>query len=151
MAIETISIVDASGIERAVYADSIAGAFAQVLKVAHGADGILTLAEAAAPLPVTDRADVAAALIDGRKTITTAGAAEAIRSTLACKWVTVTALPTNTLDVQVGGSGVIANAGTQTGTPLAARETLTLPVDDAAKVFIDVLVNGEGVTFTVGT
>lgn len=96
-------------------------------------------------------ADVATTLTGGRKTVASTGTAEAIRGTLACKWVTVTALKTNTSDVYVGGSGVVADAGSQTGIPLAAGEGVTIPVDDAAKVFVDVLVNSEGVTFLVGS
>lgn len=53
MAIETITIKDADGVERQISADAIDGAFAQVFKLAWGADGVLTLAESASPLPVT--------------------------------------------------------------------------------------------------
>lgn len=52
MAIETIAILDASGVSRTVKADSIGTDFAQVMKMGFGADGVLTLVEAAAPLPV---------------------------------------------------------------------------------------------------
>jgi hypothetical protein len=56
VAIETISTKDAAGVQRDVLADQIGAAFAQVVKVGWGADGTLNLAEAAAPLPVTDAA-----------------------------------------------------------------------------------------------
>jgi len=53
MAIEVIWVLDAqSGLPVAVKADQIGTDYAQVVKVAHGADGTLTLAETAAPLPV---------------------------------------------------------------------------------------------------
>jgi hypothetical protein len=182
MAIETITILDATGVERSVYADAISSAFAQVLKLAWGADGVLTLADASNPLPVTDAggatqttlaailakiiaspateatlttvrdksADVAATLTSGRKTSSIVGTAVALRSTLACKWVQVTALVTNTTRVYVGGTGTLATAGSQTGTPLAAGESVTIPVADAASILLDVLTSGEGVSFLVG-
>lgn len=95
--------------------------------------------------------DQATTLTNGRKTSTTVGTAVALRSTLACKWVQVTALVTNTARVYVGGSGVLATAGSQTGTPLSAGESTTVPIADAATVFMDVLTSGEGVTFVVGS
>jgi hypothetical protein len=94
--------------------------------------------------------DLAATLTNGRKTSTTVGTAVALRTTLACKWVTVTALRSNTTDVAVGGSGVLATAGSATGVPLAAGESVTIPIADAATVFVDVLTSGEGVSFVVG-
>ena len=95
--------------------------------------------------------DVAATLTDGRKTVAAPGTAEAIRASLACRWVTVTALKTNTLQVNVGGSGVLATAGGSTGTPLDPGAGMTLPVDNASKVFVDARVAGEGVSFTVAS
>lgn len=95
--------------------------------------------------------DVAGTLTDGRKTVTTPGTAAALRASLACKWVCVTALPTNTQQVNVGGAGTLAASGSSTGSPLAAGQSITLPVDDVAKVFVDVRVAGEGVSFTVGS
>lgn len=95
--------------------------------------------------------DVATTLTNGRKAVAATATPEAIRTTLACKWVMVTAFKTNTSDVYVGGTGIVADAGSQTGVPLAAGESVTLPVADAASVFVDVLVNAEGVTFLVGS
>lgn len=153
MAVETISILDAAGVTRQVYADQIGAAYSQMLKMAWGADGVLTLVEDATPMPVAVNTppDSVTTLTDGRKTIATAGTAAAIRASLACKWVIVTALKVNTADVYVGGASVSADVDTEVGTPLAAGESLTIPIDNASKVFIDVLVNGEGVTFTVGS
>jgi hypothetical protein len=100
------------------------------------------------PLGATADA-VVGTLTDGRKTVTTAGTAVALRATLACKWVQVTALTSNTQQVNVGAAGVLAAAGSSTGTPLA-RPVDHDPVNDAAKVFVDARVAGEGVSFTVG-
>lgn len=53
MAIEYIVVQDATGTQRKVAVDLFnTDEFAQVMKVAHGADGVVTLVETAAPLPV---------------------------------------------------------------------------------------------------
>jgi hypothetical protein len=52
LAIETISILDALGAQKAVLADLIGTSYGQVLKVAFGTDGTLTLAEPGIGLPV---------------------------------------------------------------------------------------------------
>jgi hypothetical protein len=94
--------------------------------------------------------DQASGLTDGRQTVTTPGTAVAVRGSLACKWVCVTALKTNTGQVNVGGAGVLATSGGSTGQPLAAGESFTVPVTNANLVFVDARVAGEGVSFTVG-
>lgn len=98
----------------------------------------------------TTAGDVASTLTDGRKTVTTPTTAVALRASLACRWVCVTALKTNTSQVNVGGASVLATLGSETGQPLGAGDSVTIPVNDAAKVFVDARVAGEGVTFTVG-
>lgn len=110
----------------------------------------LLLAGTPAVAPST-AGDVAATLTPGRKTVAVPGTAEAIRASLTCKWVQVTALKTNTQQVNVGGAGVLAAAGTSNGDPLNAGESVTYPVDNANKVFVDARVAGEGVSFTVGS
>ena len=44
-----------------------------------------------------------------------------------------------------------ATASTGDGVTLAAGETLTLPIDNLADVYIDATVNGEGVRYTYGS
>lgn len=87
----------------------------------------------------------------GRKTVTTAGTAEAIAASTTCKWVQITAETDNTGIVVVGDSGVIASLSTREGTPLNAGDTVTIPIDNLADVYIDSTVNGEGVSFLYGT
>ncbi|MCA1571707.1 MAG: hypothetical protein LC798_15615 [Chloroflexi bacterium] len=101
-----------------------------------------------ATVPAT-AGDVAGTLTDGRKTVPTPGTAVALGAPMACRWVTVTALLSNTQQVNIGGSGVLATAGGSTGTPLEQGAGMTLPVDDVSKVFVDARVAGEGVSFTV--
>ena len=52
MAIETISIKDAADVTRTVLADLIGSDYGQVIKLAFGADGTLTLVESSVGLPV---------------------------------------------------------------------------------------------------
>lgn len=93
-----------------------------------------------------------ATIVDGRKVVTTAGTAVAIAASTACTQVQVTALSTNSQLVVVGASTVVAAAGTRRGTPLSAGQSTTIPIDNLSRVFIDSLVNGEGVSFlAVGT
>jgi hypothetical protein len=110
--------------------------------------GTLTISGA---VTVAAAADQATTLTDGRKTVTVPGTAVAIRTSLACKWATVTALTTNTDQVNVGGSGALATFGSTTGTPLLPGGSITIPVDNANKVFVDARVAGEGVSFTVAS
>jgi hypothetical protein len=137
-----------------VAADSIDGQAYQYVKLADPTvDSDAPIGTSANPLVVSVGAssDRSTTLVDGRKTSTTPGTAVALRASLACKWVAVTALVTNTAQVNVGGSGVLGTLGASTGTPLLPGGSITIPVDDASKVFIDPRVSGEGVSFTVGS
>lgn len=89
---------------------------------------------------------------DGFKVVTTAGTAVALATSTPAKWVTLQAYRSNTENIAVGASGVDASAtaGTGTGVTLAAGESITLPVDNLADVYIDATVNGEGVRYTYG-
>lgn len=87
----------------------------------------------------------------GRKVVTTAGTAVALASSTTCKWVAITAETDNTSTIVIGDSGVIASLSTREGVPLGAGDSIVIPIDNLADVYIDSLVNGEGVTFLYGT
>jgi hypothetical protein len=87
----------------------------------------------------------------GVKTVTTAGTDVVLAASTAAKWVTVQSQTDNTGMIAVGASGVDATVATGTGVLLAAGESITMPVDNLADVFIDSTVNGEGVRYTYGT
>lgn len=87
----------------------------------------------------------------GVTNVTTAGTDVALASSTPAKWVVIMARRTNTANIAVGGSGVDATASTGNGVTLAAGESITLPVDNLADVYIDATVNGEGVRYTYGT
>lgn len=82
----------------------------------------------------------ASSLLDGTKAVAAAGVAEALASTTIVRAVLVQALRTNTGYVYVG------NNATQNIT-LAAGEGETIWIDDLAKIYLDVDVNGEGVAY----
>lgn len=88
------------------------------------------------------------AIVDGRKTVTAPGTAEALVAVpTGCRKVIVTALITNTDYVVVGASTVVAAEGTRRGTPLTAGQSLEIEISDVGLLFIDAVVAGEGVSF----
>lgn len=120
------------------------------VKVSWGVPGSAVDVSAANPLP-TVGGNVASALVNGRQVVPAPGTPVALRGALACRWVTVTALPANTGQVNVGGAGVLATTGGATGVPLIAGASVTIPVADASLLFVDARVAGEGVSFMVGS
>lgn len=114
-----------------------------------GADGnpMPSGASASTPIHVSTGGAVASTVGDGRKTVASTGTAEALSTTTAIKEVTITAETDNTDIVVVGGSTVVAALATRRGTPLYPGDSVTLTADDLAEVYVDALVNGEGVTF----
>lgn len=84
---------------------------------------------------------------DGRKVVAAAGTAEALAASTACKLITITAETDNTDLIVVGGSTVVAALATRRGVPLDPGDTYELGIDDLSDVYIDALVNGEGVTY----
>jgi hypothetical protein len=109
-----------------------------------------TLVDATHPLPTT--ADHSTTGIgDGRTAVTTAGTRVALAASTVAKWVTITAETDNTSIVVVGGATVVAALLTRRGTPLAASESITLPIDNLADIFLDAMVSTEGVTYVYGT
>ena len=86
---------------------------------------------------------------DGLKLVAAAGTRETLAASTPCREVCITAKMTNTGTVVVGGSTVVAASGaTRRGTPLNAGDSVTIPINDLQKVYLDVTVNGEGVTYT---
>lgn len=89
-------------------------------------------------------------IYNGRKTVTTAGTALAIGAAGAIyKKVIITALTTNTGVIAIGGSNVLATAGSENGMVLKTGNThVTLHDIDLSKVFVDASVSGEGLTWS---
>jgi len=87
----------------------------------------------------------------GVRTVTTAGTDVALAASTTAKIVIVQSQTDNTGLIAVGGSGVDATEATGTGIILYAGDTVTLPVDNLADVYIDATVSGEGVRYTYFT
>lgn len=84
----------------------------------------------------------------GVKVVTTAGTDVALASSTTAKAVMIQAQTDNTSAIAVGASGVDATIATGTGIILYAGEwTPWIPIDNLADIYIDSLVNGEGVRF----
>jgi hypothetical protein len=89
------------------------------------------------------------AIGDGRAVVAASGTAVQLSTTPnIVTAVQVTALPTNTNLVWVGGPTVKAAVGQERGTPLSELDTFYMEVADLSRVYIDAITNGEGVTFT---
>ncbi len=88
----------------------------------------------------------------GVETVDSAGTHQAIvTSSTPAKGVIVQAQTDNTNAIAVGATGVDAVIATGTGIILYAGDSVYIPCDDLAEVFIDALVTNEGVRFTYFT
>lgn len=85
---------------------------------------------------------------DGRAVVTSSGTAVPISTDpLIVTAVTITALPTNTNLVWVGGPSVKAAVGQERGMPLDASDSFYIEIADLSRIYIDAITNGEGVTW----
>lgn len=125
--------------------------FATVTPVASGINGLYVVVS---ELPdVTLTGVVPTNIGSGRKTVTAAGTPEQLVSTpVDCQYVMVKAISTNSGTIVIGGSGVRASASTRKGFPLSvvsgSAESVTIPIDDVSKVYVDCTTSGEGVVYT---
>jgi hypothetical protein len=87
-------------------------------------------------------------VLDGRKTVASAGTAEKLSTTPThIVRVTVVAETDNTGTIAVGNSTVVAALSTRRGTPLSAGDSITIEVNELTDVWLDSTVAGDGVTF----
>lgn len=129
------------------------------VRLSDGSAAIATLPVSLASLPALVAGTAAIGKVDhnisgigdGIKAVTTAGTRETLAGSTACKKVDITALTANTGIVVVGGATVVAAAGTRRGIPLSADSTYSLEIDNLADVYLDVTVNGEGVSYAYYT
>lgn len=86
----------------------------------------------------------------GRQTVTTSGTeVQLSTSSIPCQRVIVTAEIDNTDTVVVGNVSVVASPDSAiVGTPLAAGDSYTMPINNVNKVYVDAQANGDGVTYT---
>lgn len=146
--VDNVAITAGSG--TSIATDDVGGVQYQRVKVTWGADGVASDANATTPLPV--KADHATTGIGhGVKTVAVAGTDEAIAASTPAKWITIQAQTDNTGYIAVGATGVDATIATGTGVLLASGESITMPIDNLADVFIDATVSGDGARYTYGT
>lgn len=95
--------------------------------------------------PATDESTSPPTTItDNSKNVTTAGTrVQLISSVTPCRYVIVVAKDANTDTIWVGGATVAAGRGR----PLVSLQAEKIDINDVSKVYIDSVVNGEGVTF----
>ena len=94
------------------------------------------------------------ALVSGRKTVTAGGTAEALSATsVGVRVLWIMAETDNTSPVTVGGPDVVGALATRKGLTLRATDPPVKleGVSDLAGVYVDVITNGDGVTFVYGT
>lgn len=88
----------------------------------------------------------------GRKTVTSAGTAEALVGvSTPCKKVDIVAETDNTGVIVVGDSTVVAALGTRKGIPLYAGDFYSIEIDDAASIYLDSTVSTDGVTYIISS
>ena len=86
-------------------------------------------------------------LYNGQKTVAAAGTAETLSGNTSIKSVCIKALPTNTNYVYVGNSSVTSSDGYM----LPSGEAISMDIDNLNKIYLDVVTNGEGVSFLAVT
>lgn len=84
---------------------------------------------------------------DGRKAVTSAGAAEPLASDVKCRKVDIMAFKDNVSGIAVGGLSVIASAAVATGTPLDAGQSTTIFIHNLNKIGINAEKSGEGASY----
>lgn len=90
----------------------------------------------------------ASSISDGRAFVTTSGTRVQLTSTGLISEVTIQAEEDNTGKVVVGGSTVVAALATRRGITLAPGDTVTLQTNNLSNIYIDAMVNTDGVTYT---
>ena len=98
-------------------------------------------------------------LVDGRKTVSAAGAPEALASAQVVFAVTITALEGNAGTVVVGGSTCVGALATRRGRPLAPGESMSIAGNaqmagfyiDLATIYVDAVTSGDGVSYVAMT
>lgn len=88
-------------------------------------------------------------IVSGRQTVTTAGSAVQLASSLNINEVIIVAEFNNTGVICVGNSGVIALEATREGAPLNPGDAVIISIDNINKIYIDSTIDTDGVTYVV--
>ncbi len=98
-------------------------------------------------LPVAPVSPTNAGLGVGRQVVPTSGTPVALAASTASKVITIQAEKDNTSDVIVGDASVVGPLATREGIYLSPGDSIDIPVNDLSLVYIDALVDTEGVTY----
>lgn len=92
---------------------------------------------------------VSDSIVTGRVTIATAGTPAAFSSVSTnYKSIFVVALPTNTLRIAIGDANVNADTNNLRGIPLEPLQGISLDVSTTNVIYLDVLGDGHGISWT---
>jgi hypothetical protein len=104
-------------------------------------------------------AETGSGILDGVFQVETAGTRQALpsigpKSPSGMKTVTIQALSTNEGKIAIGGTTVVAEAGshaapTARGTLLGPLDTISIDVGDTSYIYLDATVNKDGVSYLV--
>ena len=84
---------------------------------------------------------------NGRKVVAASGTDVELASSTIAKYVMITSEADNTGKICVGVTGVDCLPTTRTGIALNAGDVIGVPTNNLSTVFIDSMVDGEGVTY----
>ncbi len=92
----------------------------------------------------------ATSLSGGREVVVTAGVPVQLSSTsIPCSGVIIQSLRSNSGNISVGGSDVSGALGSENGVELVIGQTVTLPVNDLSRIWIDADSSGDGAQFLI--
>ena len=84
----------------------------------------------------------------GQAKVTNPGSPVKLKNTsTSCKRVYITASSSNSGVICVGGSNVLAAAGSETGIMILPTGSATIDIDDVSKIYVDATVANDYVTF----
>lgn len=132
-------------------ADEVGGVKYVVDKIAYGPDGSVTLVSLTTGLPINLVKSVSSAVVTGSKS-TTANTAVALvaSSTPTTRGIIVKSANANSENVYIGPSTVTPGTTSSTdGFELYAGESMTIPIDDVSKVYVNSTYSGMKVFWTM--
>lgn len=149
------SWIDNQNALRMIISGDIIDTTTNTVKVSDGTGSLNTIIDSGTLTSITNTVKISTdpgytGIYNGRRIVATSGdAIQLITADTVCYKVILTALTNDTGVICVGGSDVDAAVQTRIGIPLVAGQSITLPIDNVNKVWIDSTVSGsvDGVTF----
>lgn len=132
-------------------ADDVGGVKYVVDKIAYGPDGTVTLVSLDTGLPINLVKSVSSSVITGSKTTVANTAVPLVTGSVpTTKGVIVKSANANSENIYVGPSTVTPGTTSSTdGFELFAGESLTIPVDDVSKIYVNSTYSGMKIFWTM--